>query len=105
MLGTILKKLGMSPDGDYVGTIAEFAGSYAPMNYVLCSGQLLECSKYPALFSIIGTKYGGDGIKTFAIPDFRPLDKNGNKLDWTDWRQYNGPVKVICIEGWYPSRP
>lgn len=56
---------------EYLGIIKIFAGNYAPRGYMLCQGQLLSVSQNTALFSIIGTTYGGDGVTTFALPDLR----------------------------------
>lgn len=56
------------------GTIAEirmFAGTFAPRNWAFCAGQLLSIAQNTALFSILGTTYGGNGQTTFALPDFR----------------------------------
>jgi len=55
----------------FIGEIRMFGGSYAPHNWALCHGQLLAISQYQALYSLIGTYYGGNGITTFALPDFR----------------------------------
>ena len=55
----------------FLGQIAMFVGSFAPRGWALCDGQLLQISQYDALFSIIGTRYGGDGRITFALPDLR----------------------------------
>ena len=54
-----------------VGTISLFAGDYAPVNSALCIGGLYEISKYAALYSVIGTAFGGDGRTTAGIPDLR----------------------------------
>lgn len=48
-----------------------FGGNFAPRGYALCDGQLLPISSNAALFSILGTTYGGDGRTTFALPDLR----------------------------------
>jgi microcystin-dependent protein len=56
------------------GTIAEiryFGGNFGPRGWLLCHGQLLSISQNTALFSLLGTIYGGDGQVTFALPDFR----------------------------------
>ncbi len=56
------------------GTLSEirmFAGNFAPRNWAFCEGQLLPISSNTALFSLIGTIYGGDGRTTFALPDLR----------------------------------
>lgn len=55
----------------FIGEIKMFAGNFAPQGYAFCDGQLLPISQYSALFSILGTTYGGDGRTTFALPDLR----------------------------------
>lgn len=54
-----------------IGEIRMFAGNFEPQNWAFCQGQILAISTNAALFSILGTTYGGDGIKTFALPDLR----------------------------------
>jgi len=56
---------------EMIGVIKMFAGNFAPRGWALCDGQLLSISQYSALFSILGTTYGGDGRTTFALPDLR----------------------------------
>ena len=60
-----------SQDESMIGTIAMFGGNFAPQNWAFCNGQLLPISSNTALFSILGTTYGGDGRSTFALPDLR----------------------------------
>lgn len=55
----------------YTGEIRLFAGNYAPRGWALCQGQLFSTNTYAALFSIIGSTYGGNGTTTFAMPDLR----------------------------------
>jgi microcystin-dependent protein len=55
----------------FIGEIRMFAGNFAPRGWALCEGQLLPISQNQALFSILGTTYGGDGRTTFALPDMR----------------------------------
>jgi microcystin-dependent protein len=55
----------------FLGQVILFAGNFAPRGWAFCAGQLLEISQYMALFSILGTTYGGDGRTTFALPDLR----------------------------------
>jgi microcystin-dependent protein len=55
----------------YLGEIRMFAGNFAPVGWLLCAGQILDISTNDALFSLIGTTYGGDGQVTFALPDLR----------------------------------
>jgi microcystin-dependent protein len=54
-----------------IGEIKIFAGNYAPYGWAFCHGQLLLVADYPVLFQLIGTTYGGDGRKNFALPDLR----------------------------------
>lgn len=54
-----------------IGEIRLFAGNFAPRNWAICSGQILAISTNQALFSILGTTYGGDGQTSFALPDCR----------------------------------
>lgn len=54
-----------------IGFTTLFAGNYAPRGWAICDGSLLLISAYPQLFSVIGNTYGGDGKKTFALPDLR----------------------------------
>lgn len=55
----------------FIGEIKMFGGNFAPRNWALCDGQLLPISEHQALFSLLGTTYGGDGRTTFALPDLR----------------------------------
>lgn len=56
---------------EYLGIIKLFAGTFVPQNYLACNGQLLPIQQYAAVFSLLGTTYGGDGVSTFALPDLR----------------------------------
>lgn len=55
----------------FVGEIRLFAGNFAPTGWAFCHGQILPISQNTALFSLLGTTYGGDGRSTFALPDLR----------------------------------
>ncbi|OON68234.1 hypothetical protein B0919_13840 [Hymenobacter sp. CRA2] len=55
----------------YVGEIMLFAGNYEVQNFAFCSGQILSIAQNTALFSILGTTYGGNGQTTFGLPDLR----------------------------------
>lgn len=55
----------------FVGEIKMFGGNFAPRQYALCNGQLIPISQNTALFSLLGTNFGGDGKTTFALPDLR----------------------------------
>ena len=77
----------------YIGTIMLTGFNFAPTNWALCNGQLLPINQYTALFSLLGTTYGGDGQTNFALP----------KLDAGTLQ--SGLNYLICVNGIYPSRP
>lgn len=55
----------------FIGEIRLFAGNFPPSGWALCQGQLQPISENDALFTLIGTTYGGDGQETFALPDLQ----------------------------------
>ena len=55
----------------FVGEIRIFAGNFAPTGWALCNGQVMPISQNTALFSLLGTQFGGDGRSTFALPNLR----------------------------------
>ncbi len=55
----------------YVGQIAIFGFNYTPVNWVFCNGALMSISQNQALFAVIGTYYGGNGVSTFAVPNIQ----------------------------------
>lgn len=55
----------------HIGDIKMFAGNFAPRNWAFCQGQLLSIAQNSALFSILGTTYGGNGQTNFGLPDLR----------------------------------
>ncbi|HZW26299.1 MAG TPA: tail fiber protein [Gallionella sp.] len=70
----------------YLGEIKLFSGNYAPQDWRICDGSMLDVNSYQALFSLLGTIYGGDGVNTFALPDLRgrvPVGQ-GQGTDLTD---------------------
>lgn len=65
----------------YVGEIRMFGGNFPPAGWDFCDGKLLSVSQNTALFSLIGTTYGGDGQNTFGLPDLRsriPIHQGNN---------------------------
>lgn len=62
---------GGTPDTQFLGEIRMFAGNYAPPGWFFCKGQELPIGSHTALFTILGTQYGGNGTTTFALPDLR----------------------------------
>lgn len=55
----------------FLGEIRTFGGNFAPTGWAPCDGRLLPIQQYTALFSLLGTTYGGDGKVTFALPDLQ----------------------------------
>lgn len=55
----------------YIGEIRMFAGTYAPLGWMFCEGQNVPIAENEALYSLIGTTYGGDGQVVFKLPDLR----------------------------------
>ena len=55
----------------YISQITMFGGNFAPKNYALCNGQLLAINQNAALFSLLGTTYGGNGVNNFALPNLQ----------------------------------
>ena len=74
----------------FLGEIRIFGGNFAPVGWALCQGQLLSIAQNTALFSILGTTYGGNGIETFGLPDLRSRVPLG-------WGQ--GPGLTLYNEG------
>lgn len=70
-LGVALQPVIADAQNPYIGEIKMFAGNFAPRGWALCDGQLLPVAQNTALFSILGTSYGGDGEVEFGLPDLR----------------------------------
>lgn len=88
----------MTPES-YLGSISEYAGTRPVRGWADCAGQKMSVAQNAALYSLLGTLYGGDGVHDFALPDLRPTDGEGRRVDWS---QLGQPRKKICIEGLYP---
>jgi microcystin-dependent protein len=80
----------------FLGEIRLIAFTYAPQGWALCNGQTLPISQNSALFSLLGTQYGGDGITNFNLPDLP-----GPKDDKTSAKL----LYIIALNGIYPARP
>ena len=76
-------------DEAFMGSIVLFAGNFPPRNWAFCNGQTLAIASNTALFAILGTTYGGDGVQTFALPK---IDNVGES------------IYLIALQGIYPSR-
>jgi len=87
--------------------IMAFAGNYAPAGWAMCFGQLLAISSNAALFSLVGTAYGGNGTSTFGLPDLRgrtPIGQGqGPGLSNYSWGQTGGSESVILSLNNLPS--
>ncbi|MEW4447426.1 tail fiber protein [Qipengyuania sp. JC766] len=96
----VLGSIGATParagDGDYLGEIMTFGGTFCPRGTLEADGRLLSISENTALFSIFGTMYGGDGSRTFALPNLKRAHENDAIL---------GKLKYcVVVTGIYPSR-
>src|ERR1044071_1506189 len=91
----------------FVAEIRIFAGSFAPTGWALCNGQLLPISQNTALFSLLGTFYGGDGKSTFALPNLQgsvPIHQGqGQGLSEYFIGQQSGSETVTLIDSEMPS--
>lgn len=91
----------------YIGEIRMFGGNFAPSGWALCNGQLIPIAQNTALFSILGTTYGGNGLTTFALPDLRqrmPLHAgSGPGLTPRDLGEQGGEQAVTLTPMQMPS--
>ena len=108
IIGSITTFVGNGAGDAIIGSISTFVGNFAPLDYFDCDGRSLPVQEYPALYSIIGTVYGGDG-NHFNLPDLRPFSEDGQPDTGlhrrVDWSQVKKPRQVICYRGIYPTRP
>jgi microcystin-dependent protein len=90
----------------FIGEIRIVAFDYAPRGFAFCEGQLLQISQHQALFSLLGTTYGGDGRTTFALPDLKESfpQKTRERTAQTRKQRQKGIRYVIALEGLFPSR-
>ena len=86
----------------FVAEIRMFAGNFAPKGWALCAGQILPLSQNTALFSLLGTTYGGDGKSTFALPDLTgraPMQAGqGQGLSLRDLGEEAGEDNVTLLQ-------
>lgn len=76
-----------------IGQIQLFPYNFAPLGWAICEGQIMRVAANSALYSLIGTMYGGDGKETFALPNLK------GKEPMPNMRYF------IAVEGIYPTRP
>lgn len=104
MLTAIKRALGLTQGDETIGSVVEWAGMRIPRYYMPCDGRELPVgqNQWVKLYSIIGTKFGGDGARTFCVPDLRPRDSKGKLInEQNPWQDV--PMKLICYEGIYPQ--
>lgn len=91
----------------FIGEIRMFAGNFAPRGWAFCSGQILPIAQNQALFSILGTIYGGNGQTTFALPDLQSRSPvgtgTGGGLTHITLGQVAGTENVSLTTGQLPS--
>ena len=90
-----------------LGTVEMFAGNFEPRDWYFCDGRLLPIAQNTALFSILGTTYGGDGRTTFALPDLRgrfPLAPGqGPGLSYRNLGEVAGVESVTLLSSEMPA--
>jgi microcystin-dependent protein len=91
----------------FLGQIQQFGFNFAPRGWAFCNGQLMSIAQNTALFSLLGTMYGGDGVSTFGLPDMRSRTSlhfgQGNGLSNYTQGQVGGVEGVTLITGQMPS--
>lgn len=91
----------------FIAEIIMFGGNFAPRGWAYCDGQLLPISQNTALFSLLGTTYGGDGRTTFALPDMRGRvaigPRHGAGLSNYQLGQKGGAEQIILMQSQMPS--
>ena len=91
----------------FVAEIRIFAGNFAPTGWAQCNGQLMPISQNTALFSLLGTTYGGDGKSTFALPNLQgsaPMQAGqGPGLSLRDLGEVGGEQNVTLLQTEMPA--
>lgn len=91
----------------YVGEIRMVGFNFAPNGWALCNGQLLPIAQYSALFSLLGTTFGGNGTSNFALPNLQgrvPLGVGqGIGLPVYNWGQMGGQASLTLLPNQLPS--
>jgi microcystin-dependent protein len=81
----------------FIGEIQVFPFGFAPRGWAQCNGQLLPINQYQALFSLLGTMYGGDGRTTFALPDLRGRVALGVGAGYSQGQQAGEETHTLSI--------
>jgi microcystin-dependent protein len=80
----------------YIGTIVLWSASYIPKGWAACNGAVLPITQYAAVYAVLGTQYGGDGINNFALPNLPTV---------TDVDKQGVSKYIICLDGYFPPHP
>jgi microcystin-dependent protein len=91
----------------FIGQIQGFGFNFSPVGWEQCNGQLISIAQYSALFSLLGTAYGGDGQTTFALPDLRGRSMvhpgTGPGLTSISWGEMSGVENTTVLTSNLPS--
>jgi microcystin-dependent protein len=90
----------------YIGEIRPFGFDFAPRGWAICQGQVMSIAQNQALFAILGTTYGGNGVQTFALPDLRgrtPIHWGNNAGNSYVLGQSSGVESVTLLASQLPS--
>jgi microcystin-dependent protein len=90
----------------FIGELMIFGGSFPPVGWMTCDGQLLPIAQNAALFSLLGTTYGGDGQTTFALPNLNgrvPIHAGNNGASTYAIGQNGGASSVTLTQAQLPS--
>ena len=91
----------------FIGEIRMFGGTFAPNGWAFCNGQILSIAQNTALFSLLGTTYGGNGSTTFALPDLRgrvPMGQgSGPGLSFRSLGEVSGAENVTLLSTNLPA--
>jgi microcystin-dependent protein len=90
---------------NFISQVIYMPFSWQMEGYLPCRGQIMDISHNQALFSLLGTNFGGDGQSTFALPDLRPWSDSGPDYGHRVRREWNPGELVahICLNGVYPA--
>ncbi|MFY7887923.1 MAG: phage tail protein, partial [Spirosomataceae bacterium] len=81
----------------FLTQILRFTGDFAPEGWAFCNGAILNIRQYTALYSLLGSRFGGDGRNTFGLPKIADIP---NPYDAS-----KPPIRyIICLEGQFPRR-
>lgn len=91
----------------FIGQIQPFGFNFPPRGWMFCDGQILAINNYTALFSLLGTTFGGDGRTTFGLPDLRGRSivhiGSGPGLSHISWGQQGGRESITLATANLPS--